>query len=139
MGSNQIFCLISHIPTITDLFGMGSFDQGNEGHRLGKFISNRDIIQTSADFTRSWIRLRHRTYGEDVTEDKMPMGSLFKVSINAAGSIGDKVYDKVQHRITSERESGRFDRLKDKTINICKATNSRQIQIHTGFVQISRL
>ena len=114
--------ILSHI---TDLFGMGSFDQGNEGHRLEKFISNRDIIQTSADFTRSWIRLRHRTYGEDVTEDEIPIGSLFKVSINAAGSIGDKVYDKVQHRITSERESGRFDRLKDNTINICKTTNSR--------------
>ena len=90
MDFNQAFYLMSEIC----LEWSESFNQGNEGHRLEKFISNRDIIHASADFTRKWVRLRHEIYGGDITEDDIPNGSSFKVIIDArrGGSCVKKIF-----------------------------------------------
>ena len=107
------------IPHMTDIFGAESFDPGMESERLAVFVSNQHILTPARDLVRNWITLRREVYGPDATAIMIPDACPFKVSVQAAGVVNDKVVGKMQHRITTVREEHRASQLDEEAEDHC--------------------
>ena len=96
--------LLSHLPST--LYGNGSFSHGRELTRFSPMLAGPTLL--GQHLRKLWRHARQCAWGQGRPQSRIPESSLFAVSVEAAGLIGDSVCAKPQHRITTEVEDRQY-------------------------------
>ena len=95
-NGNRIPGILNHLPA--QLFGLGSFNHGRENHRFTPTLAGPTLL--GQHLRKMWRHVKNLACGENTPQNTMPKSSMFAVSVEAAGLIGNTIIRRPQHALT---------------------------------------